>query len=145
MESDIKNVNLSFCCNKDWNTMRTVDEQKRFCESCQHQVIDFTKSTEKELKSALQSSPRVCGRFKRSQMSDAFLKYAASLVVASSVSLSCSPVAEQVQPDIPIINEETDFEYMGDIEMTGFVVYDSADTVLDNMITPFIELPDSID
>ena len=103
--------------------MRTVDEQKKFCDSCQHHVIDFTKAESNQLAMALQSNNRVCGRFKRSQMSESVLKYAATVVVASSVAIGCSPTEEPVQTQEvtqPMI------EKLLEDFLTGIVIYDSA-------------------
>lgn len=95
MENKIQNVSLSFCCKEEWNTFKTVDERRRFCGSCKHNVIDFTKATQKELDHVLKSGARVCGRFTASQMSETFLRYAASaVVVASAISISCEKPVE---------------------------------------------------
>ncbi len=90
MQNNIRNVSLSFCCKKDWNTFQTTEEHKRFCNSCRHNVTDFTKATQPELDSALKRGERVCGRFTAAQLSDTFRKYAASAVVAAGAVLSTS-------------------------------------------------------
>lgn len=144
MSNEIKNVTLSFCCDKDWQTMRTVDEQKRFCASCKHNVIDFTKANNDQLREALQTSSRVCGRFKRSQMSDTFLKYAASVVLASSVSISCSPVEEPLQPpEAPVIEEPIDFGE--ELQLMG-VLATEPDSLNKEHYAPYFDIePDSAD
>ena len=128
MENRIQNVNLSFCCKKDWNSFQTVDERRRFCGSCQHNVVDFTKATRMELDDALKSGNRVCGRFTRSQMGDKFLKYAASSVViaVSVLSTGCErPVdvkpadaVESLRPTPPQAPEDDgEFVTMGIVMM----------------------------
>jgi hypothetical protein len=58
----------------------------KFCDICQYLVIDFTKLTQKEFDNAVRNSPgRLCGRFKQSQMSPRFLRYAAVTAVATSL------------------------------------------------------------
>lgn len=123
MENKIKNVSLSFCCKKDWNTFKTIDERKRFCDSCQHNVVDFTTATQTELDDALKSGERVCGRFTAVQLSDTFRKYAASTVVAAAAILSTScekpvnvkpldPPELAVPEELPAL-EEHEFVTMG--------------------------------
>lgn len=89
MENEIRNVRLSYCCKKDWNSFTRIDERTRHCDSCQHEVVDFTEATQSEFDQAMNSGKKVCGRFKQSQMNESFLKLAAaSLVVAASASCS---------------------------------------------------------
>lgn len=115
METEIRNVSLSFCCKKDWNTFQSIDERNRFCSACQHNVVDFTKSTQAELDRALKNGERVCGRFTASQLSDRFLKYIASTAVAAASVLSagCANTSElkpsnAVQPSPPEQIETTE-------------------------------------
>lgn len=90
MEKEITNVSLSFPCQEKWNDL-VVKNNHKFCEKCQHAVIDFTGRTAGEFQQALKTSTsRVCGRFKRSQMSARFLKYAAATAIAAS-SVACTP------------------------------------------------------
>ncbi len=75
----INNIALEFSCPE-----RIGDNL--FCTKCSHQLIDFTRKTEKELKDILKdSNGKICGLFKKSQLSDKFLKYAAATVIATSV------------------------------------------------------------
>jgi TonB family protein len=75
----IKNVTIEFNCPESI-------ADNLFCSKCSHQLIDFTKKTEREFKDILESSNgKVCGLFKKSQLSDRFLKYAAASVIATSV------------------------------------------------------------
>ena len=98
MNQSIKNVSLSLECSEDWDSFKTVGDSK-FCEKCKHAVIDFSNATQAELDEKAKSSQgHLCGRFKISQLSSEFLKYAAaSAIVASSLSsISCSP--EIIEP-----------------------------------------------
>ena len=57
-------------CNEDWSKM-TKAEQGRFCDSCQKNVIDFSKMSLEEIKETLRnSSGKICGRIKNSQLSE---------------------------------------------------------------------------
>lgn len=115
MEKEIKNVSLSFCCKEDWNSFTSIDERTRFCGSCKHKVVDFTNANDAEFTQLLNSNQKICGRFKRSQMSESFLKMAASLVIAASTSsISCTH-QENVTPQVP--EQES-----SEIELTGIVM-----------------------
>jgi hypothetical protein len=55
-------------CNEHWSEM-TPTEQGRFCQSCQHQVIDFTKLTDAQIVAYLSKQQgRVCGRMQNFQL-----------------------------------------------------------------------------
>jgi hypothetical protein len=57
-------------CNEDWSKM-TKAEQGRFCDSCQKTVTDFSEMSLEEIKETLRnSSGRICGRIKNSQLSE---------------------------------------------------------------------------
>jgi hypothetical protein len=117
MSEPIKNVCLSFSCPERWESFK-VDGNTGFCDKCQHSVIDFTQATKAEFNKTLQaSSGQVCGRFKASQISREFLKYAAaSVIVATSVSACTSenvqPSHQQVQPEAETY-EEMETGFMG--------------------------------
>jgi hypothetical protein len=82
--SDIKNITLKFPCNEDWNKMKVVNGE-RICSQCKHKVVDFTTMNNAEFQTHLQNPARqVCGRFKKSQLSNEFLKYAAAALIAAS-------------------------------------------------------------
>jgi hypothetical protein len=138
MEDKIKNVALSFCCKKDWNSFSTIDERKRFCGSCKHNVVDFTKATQKEFDDAMKSGTRVCGRFTRSQMGETFLKYAAATVVATAAALtvSCETEVVDVRPTeavaVPVDEGEHESTLMGFVILT-----DSITMPLDSLATRF--------
>jgi hypothetical protein len=90
----IKNVSLTYACGKNWNDMIEV-AGGRFCDSCQHVVHDFTNKSDCELKKILQQNSRVCGKFKLSQMSADFLKYAAATVVAATTGVTTNSCTEE--------------------------------------------------
>lgn len=61
-------VSIPEPCYERWSEM-TPAEQGRFCHSCQHQVIDFTKMTDAQIVSYLSKQQgRVCGRMQNFQM-----------------------------------------------------------------------------
>lgn len=79
--TNIKNVTLEFNC-----TEKLGD--KLFCDKCSHSVVDFTTKTTEELQEQINKSLRpVCGIFKKSQLSDQFLRYAAATFIATSLTI----------------------------------------------------------
>jgi len=134
MDNEIRNVKLSFCCKEDWNSFATVDARTRFCASCRCKVLDFRNAKQQELTDALKSGGRVCGVFKRSQMNEAFLKYAAaSLLAVSSAVSSCSEESLTPVAEMPL--EEQEIEFTGDVD----VIYEE----LDIPFTGYVTWPDS--
>ena len=102
MDQRIKNISLSFSCQENWDSMKPGDDNSRFCEKCQHVVLDFSNATKAEFEEKVKNSQgHVCGRFKKSQMSSGFLKYAAATaIVASSLNaIGCAP--EIIEPVTP--------------------------------------------
>lgn len=77
----IKNVTIEFNCPE------TLYDNL-FCTKCSHGVTDFTSKTDRELREEIkQSKGPVCGLFKKSQLSDQFLKYAAATFIATSLTV----------------------------------------------------------
>jgi hypothetical protein len=71
----------------EFNCVENMDA-KLFCEKCSHNVIDFRNKTSRELNEEIKRSQvPVCGIFKKSQLSDQFLKYAAATFIATSLTM----------------------------------------------------------
>ncbi|WP_088399431.1 hypothetical protein [Flavobacterium oreochromis] len=60
----MKNIKITIPqpCHENWNEM-TPAEKGRFCAVCQKTVIDFTKSTDKQIAETFATTPQLCGRF----------------------------------------------------------------------------------
>jgi len=98
MKDPIKNVELSFACPEKWENLADAGDNK-LCLKCQHLVVDFTKLTQEEFNDAVRKAPgRLCGRFKQTQMSSRFLKYAAATTMAASVFAPTSCAPDEVLP-----------------------------------------------
>lgn len=88
--SEIKGTNLSFHCPVE------PDEQL-FCHRCRRQVLDFTDKSAGDLENAVgAANGTVCGIFRKSQMSDQFLKYAATAMIVTTMAM---PVLGQQTTD----------------------------------------------
>jgi len=119
MKRAINNVELTFSCPEKWENMSDVGENK-YCEQCRHIVLDFTKLSQEELNDAARKcSGRLCGRFRSSQMSSRFLKYAAASAMAASILAGTSCAPEEPLPintDAQLIEqiiEEPELELVG--------------------------------
>ncbi len=107
MSKPITNVTLKFPRTEDWNKMDTSSGE-RICSRCQHKVIDFTDMSDEEYQLHFKNEQQVCGRFKKSQLSSEFLKYAAAtLIAASTIAFTaCDPVEPPAVEITPIIEQE---------------------------------------
>lgn len=54
-------------CSENWDKMQ-AHEKGKFCQSCQKNVVDFTKNTDREIYQYLQKHPKTCGKFKVTQL-----------------------------------------------------------------------------
>ncbi|BDD06537.1 energy transducer TonB [Aureibacter tunicatorum] len=80
----IKNISLKFPCLERYDDMK-LQNDGRFCDSCEKLVYDFTDKTLEDLEQIKKENKgSVCGRFKKSQLNSSFYKYAAATVIAAS-------------------------------------------------------------
>ena len=56
-------------CTEEWAKMKAGGENNsRFCDSCQKNVIDFTRMSNKEMLRFINSKENICGRFRKEQL-----------------------------------------------------------------------------
>jgi hypothetical protein len=93
-------------------------------------VIDFRDMSDEEFQRLLKNSTHaVCGRFKKSQMSSDFLKYAAATLIAASSVGGASCITEEPPLEAPVIEQPTlELKY----EPTEFVTMGIVFTPLDS-------------
>lgn len=88
--SEIKNINLEFNCPENRNTLEQIENGYN-CDKCSKNVIDFTNKSNDELQRIISESLEpVCGIFRRSQLSQKFMKYAAATFIATATSLTAN-------------------------------------------------------
>jgi len=99
----IKDVTIAFNCPE------TLDS-KLHCDRCSNAVVDFTNKTDRELREEIKKSKGpVCGLFKKSQLSDQFLRYAAATFIATS--LTVPTLGQEVIKEDPLLKKiETENE-----------------------------------
>lgn len=135
-----KKVNISFACDK-WNSMSKIDEQNRYCSSCDKVIHDFSKS-----KQAI-SKDIYCGHFDLSQVNSiknsfSFSRtgvYTISLMAMLGVSYSQNQIVAQ---NVDSTKEMTDENEDGKITIKGFV-RDNDKKYLED-VTVLLELKDSL-
>ncbi len=87
---EITGITLAFHC-------PVKPDERLYCDRCKHKVLDFTESVEADLARAVRAANgTVCGKFKKSQMSNQFLRYAATAMVVTTMAL---PVMAQEKPN----------------------------------------------
>lgn len=75
-------------CHEKWDEMTPTDKG-RFCASCQKNVIDFTKASDRQIANTLNGNKSLCGRFSSSQLNR-------NLVVPKEKSTFWSAIAAMV-------------------------------------------------
>lgn len=111
---DITHIDLAFLCQQVWDEMKS-DGQNSVCDKCSSCVHDFTETTADELTKVLDnSSGLVCGRFKKSQLGETFLKYAASTVIVTA-SLALPALGQETEKtgSAKQVNEQVEEMFLG--------------------------------
>ncbi|MFN7959990.1 MAG: carboxypeptidase-like regulatory domain-containing protein [Thermoanaerobaculia bacterium] len=102
----IRSVTIPEPCTEPWEKMATLDGDRRFCEHCQHEVIDFSRASDGEILATLsRASGRVCGRLTQTQLNrlrsispPQSSRPAAALVAASLVAAVALPGPASAAP-----------------------------------------------
>lgn len=131
MTNEILNVTLAFPCREDWDKFEVVPGG-RLCAKCTHIVRDFRDCSIAELQQAMNSGQRICGRFRKDQLSPSFLKAAAVVAVMTSATACESDIPTPAidQPKVESIEMMGDLEVIEEtVTILGIVVEGEADSV----------------
>lgn len=120
----MKKISLAFRCSENRDSLQ-MKNGTYACHKCAHQVLDFTQKSQDEVHDRInKSAGRICGIFKRSQLSQRFLRYGTASFIAATV-----PVLESCHEEI--IRQEVTNTTIADIdypdEIFGMVVEQPAE------------------
>ena len=130
--SKIKNVNLEFSCPENFESMESTPLGFN-CSKCSKELIDFREKSDKEIQqiTSISTNP-ICGVFKRTQMSQGFLKYAAATFIASATALNLNAQIKELDSlelELAIDSlTETEFED-NDIPFLGIIIEVQAEPI----------------
>lgn len=126
-------------CHEKWDEMTPTDKG-RFCASCQKNVTDFTKASDREIANAFNSEKNLCGRFSPSQLNRDLIvpkeKSTAWTAIAAGVISFITLGSHKATAQETVKTEQTD--YTNSYETVGIltgVVRDKNDVLADVTIT----------
>lgn len=128
------NISIPKPCHENWQTMNPT-EKGRFCASCQKDIFDFTKATDKQIIEAYSKNKNLCGRFLNTQLNRDLFKpkerksiwLATTTVIFSFLVLGNQEVkaqekAKTEQTDKKVISENSNCDTSNqEKEITGIV------------------------
>lgn len=78
---EITGITLAFHCPVE-------PDERLYCHRCKHRLLDFTETADGDIANAVRAvNGTVCGKFKKSQMSNQFLRYAATAMIVTTIAL----------------------------------------------------------
>lgn len=115
-------------CHENWNRM-TATQKGKFCNSCNKEVIDFTKLTDLEITNKISKGSNICGRFKEAQLDrdlNILQKSNISKVVASLALVSVISVTEPIIPQtniqaIEVVNKQGEIVFISKNSKEKFI------------------------
>lgn len=98
-------ITIPQACSQSWSDMRPVD-QGRHCAQCDRQILDFSQSSDHDLKKAFRMGQLHCGRFTPHQLNRTLtsttpnpINQLQALVLSSSLTLA-APLVAQEKPGV---------------------------------------------
>lgn len=98
-------ITIPQACSQSWSDMRPVD-QGRHCAQCDRQILDFSQSSDHDLKKAFRMGQLHCGRFTPHQLNRPLtsttpnpINQLQALVLSSSLTLA-APLVAQEKPGV---------------------------------------------
>ncbi|MTI21102.1 hypothetical protein E1176_08730 [Fulvivirga sp. RKSG066] len=120
---DSQEFHLEFRCPVNRQSLTKIEGQYH-CDECNKRIVDFSKSTQNEIRKSISSSKGLCGIFKSSQLSKLFVKYATATFIIT-VSLTDQSLA-QVKIDTTSQTMSNSIEKNHSDELFGIIVESQA-------------------
>lgn len=150
-----KKITIKSPCSQNWEKMDSTNSfDARFCQSCQKNVVDFTKKSDSEIARTLKNEQNLCGRFRKNQLNkeynlpkdrqswavpsalatllalqtactDLSSEQLGKVAIQNTEATSCNQEnTSEITGNISISNQKTDIEETEEIELGEFVEVD---------------------
>lgn len=90
-------LNIPEPCHEDWQQMSPTQKGK-FCESCQKEVIDFTKLSASEIAQKTKNATQLCGRFTSTQLKQEYIAASQNSLSRLGIALGLGSIIAVAQP-----------------------------------------------
>lgn len=144
-----KKLEIKTPCNQSWDEMPVLGEG-RYCQSCNHIIMDFSDLSNEELLQILQSGKYSCGRFDKRQMglvyefkperkpSSIYWKGIAAAIVAGTIQLT---VMQAQQPHTHKLYPKSYVGIKGDTEVPNVETSLKTDSLIFRIMDDFSHYP----
>ncbi|VVV01393.1 carboxypeptidase-like regulatory domain-containing protein [Mesonia oceanica] len=124
-------LNIPEPCHEDWQQMSPTQKGK-FCDSCQKEVIDFTKLSSTEIARKTKNATQLCGRFTQSQLKQEYVSTSQNRLNRLGIALGLGSIVAIAQPGFAQkknakevkVQTQKDYQLQGEVAL-GTQVKDS--------------------
>ena len=118
-------LNIPEPCHEDWQQMSPTQKGK-FCDSCQKEVIDFTKLSSTEIARKTKNATQLCGRFTQSQLKQEYVSTSQNRLNRLGIALGLGSIVAIAQPGFAQkknakevkVQTQKDYQLQGEVALT---------------------------
>ncbi len=118
-------LNIPEPCHEDWQQMSPTQKGK-FCDSCQKEVIDFTKLSSTEIARKTKNATQLCGRFTQSQLKQEYISPSQNRLNRLGIALGLGSIVAIAQPGFAQkknakevkVQTQKDYQLQGEVALT---------------------------